>query len=72
MDETFVETAGVRKNTLKKATSLTSFGVNLIFPSPSLNVSWPRCFRVAGIGGGTYQIYIYMVGVPTAGPLRIL
>ena len=59
MDETVVETAGIRKNTLKKVISLMSLGVNLISSNPSLNVSWPRCFRVEGIGGGTYHIYIY-------------
>ena len=28
-----------------------SFGVNLISPNPSLNVSWARCYRVEGLGG---------------------
>ena len=61
MDETVVETAGIRKNTLKKVISLMSLGVNLISPNPSLNVSWARCYRVAGVVGGTYQINIWSV-----------
>ena len=61
MDETVVETAGIRKNTLKKVISLMSLGVNLISPNPSLNVSWARCYRVAGLGGEpTIYIYIYI------------
>ena len=55
-----------QKNTLKKVISLMSLGVNLISSNPSLNVSWPRCFRVEGIGGGTYHIYIWLAPPPWA------
>ena len=54
-----METAEIRKNTLKKVISLMSLGVNLISSNPSLNVSWPRCFRVEGIGGGEPTNFYY-------------